>query len=372
MANPQALLLSGGLGAGHRSLAEGAEHALGAAGWSVDHLDAMAGLGGRAGRLGEQVFKTILSVPPLYDAFHANVLRQEGSLGARLGQLSDQRLVGTLARHLDAHPADVVVALFPTGVGAAGILRDRGAAWRLVALCPDAVAHRLWVHPAVDRYLVNWPSTTAWIERFDSGARVTQVDLPLRPCFDDPPSPSAARRALGLPQRGPVAMVMGGGFGLGPIVEASRRLSEQGISVLALGGQNRSVADALARLEKTEPTLRVLGSTDDVATAMAAADVVITTPGAVTCAEARRMRRRLVLVDALAGHGRENLEQELAAGGAVVAGPSGRSVAEVTRRLLTEPGHLSPPSRRSARKVGIADALDELLGRHRERSTPSP
>jgi UDP-N-acetylglucosamine:LPS N-acetylglucosamine transferase len=45
MASPRALLLSGGLGSGHRSLAEGAAAALSAAGWQVGQLDAMAGLG---------------------------------------------------------------------------------------------------------------------------------------------------------------------------------------------------------------------------------------------------------------------------------------------------------------------------------------
>jgi processive 1,2-diacylglycerol beta-glucosyltransferase len=371
MASPRALLLSGGLGSGHRSLAEGAAAALSAAGWQVGQLDAMAGLGTSAGRLGERAFSAVLSLPPLYDAFHAGVLRGEGSLAARLGALSDRRLVRTLQRCVEADPPDVVLALFPTGVGAAGILRDRGALWRLVALCPDAVAHRLWVHPAVDEYLVNWPSSAAWVERFDPGARVRQVDLPLRPCFDEPPSAPEARKRLGLPAKGPVALVMGGGWGLGPIAEAAERLAERGVQVLAAGGRNRALGATLERLALRQPAVRPLGHAEDMATAMAAADVVVTTPGALSCAEARRMRRRLVLVDAVAGHGRENLEQELAAGGAVVAGPSGRSVAEVTARALSGPVRPLPPRRRQASRVDLASALGEVL-RRREGKEPSP
>lgn len=361
MANPRALLVSGGLGAGHRSLADGAAAALAAAGWEVGQLDAMAGLGTTAGRLGARAFGALLSVPPLYDAFHAGVLRGEGGLAARLGQLSDRRLVGTLQRRVEADRPDVVLALFPTGVGAAGVLRDRGARWRLVVLCPDAVAHRLWVHPAVDQYLVNWPSTAAWVERFDPGARTREVDLPLRPCFDDPPSAPLARKRLELPARGTVALVMGGGWGLGPIADAAERLADGGVAVLAASGQNRALAAALDRLALRQPSVRLLGQDEDMASAMAAADVVVTTPGALSCAEARRMRRRLVLVDAVAGHGRENLEQELAAGGAVVAGPSGRSVADVTARLLAGPVRPLPPRRRAAGRVDLASALGDLL-----------
>ena len=52
---------------------------------------------------------------------------------------------------------------------------------------------------------------------------------------------------------------------------------------------------------------------------MNACDVVVTLPGATTCAEARVVGRRLVLLDAMPGHGRENLQHELELGDADVA-----------------------------------------------------
>ena len=54
---------------------------------------------------------------------------------------------------------------------------------------------------------------------------------------------------------------------------------------------------------------------------MVACDVVVTLPGATTCGEARAVGRRLVLLDAMPGHGRENLQHELELGGADACNP---------------------------------------------------
>jgi UDP-N-acetylglucosamine:LPS N-acetylglucosamine transferase len=54
---------------------------------------------------------------------------------------------------------------------------------------------------------------------------------------------------------------------------------------------------------------------------MTAANLVVTLPGAATCWEARVVGRRLVLLDAMPGHGRENIQRELEAGGADVCTP---------------------------------------------------
>jgi hypothetical protein len=64
---------------------------------------------------------------------------------------------------------------------------------------------------------------------------------------------------------------------------------------------------------------------------MAAADLVVTLPGAATCAEARVAGRRLLLLDVMPGHGRDNLLHELEQGNAEVCGPT---AADVTASAL--------------------------------------
>ena len=150
----RALLLSGSLGAGHDVAARALAAALAGRGWSTEVLDAMALLGERGGSAGEAVFRGMLAVPGVYDAFHFSGLRT----GSRLALLADaaarRQLVPRLRDYLDAHPADLAVSVFATAASAVSALADRYPQLTHVVLCSDVTPHRLWVHPNVDLYLV--------------------------------------------------------------------------------------------------------------------------------------------------------------------------------------------------------------------------
>ena len=75
---------------------------------------------------------------------------------------------------------------------------------------------------------------------------------------------------------------------------------------------------------------------------MSACDLVVTLPGALTCAEARAAGRGLVLVDAMPGHGRENVQHQLELGGAEVSGPRPLEVAGGVLAALDRPRPAGP------------------------------
>ena len=78
----RALLLSGSLGAGHEVHARACATSLAGAGWATETLDAMRLLGRRGGSAGEAVFRGMLAMPGLYDAFHFAALRAGQPAGA--------------------------------------------------------------------------------------------------------------------------------------------------------------------------------------------------------------------------------------------------------------------------------------------------
>src|SRR6266567_4946153 len=131
------VLLSGSLGMGHDVLAETCVSSLTGAGWSADTLDAMRLLGRTGGSAGEAVFRSMLAVPGLYDAFHFATLRT----GNRLARLTDaaarNQLVPRLRQHLDAHPADLVVSVFATAASAVSRLHGRYPDMAHVVFCTD-------------------------------------------------------------------------------------------------------------------------------------------------------------------------------------------------------------------------------------------
>jgi UDP-N-acetylglucosamine:LPS N-acetylglucosamine transferase len=156
---------------------------------------------------------------------------------------------------------------------------------------------------------------------------------------------------------------MGGGWGLGPLVETARTLARAGVHVFAVAGNNGRLENRLRALARREPLVAPYGFTNEIPLLMAAADLVITHPGATTCSEARVLGRQLLLLDVMPGHGRDNLQHELELGAAEVSNPA---PAEVTASVLAALDRISHPARPSDRPVdewerAFAEAL-ALIG----------
>lgn len=313
-----ALLLSGSLGMGHDVMAEACATSLAARGWTTETLDSLQLLGGAGSGLGEKAFRTLLAVPGVYDAFHFNVLRPGGRLANLTEAASSRYAVPALERELDRRPVDLLVSVFATGAAAAHRVKAARPDLRTVVFCTDVCPHRLWVHESTDLYLVTSETARAFVRCFHPRADVEVVPTPVRSQFYAAPTQAAARAELGLPEHAPCVLLMSGAWGLGPIVRMAETLAAAGIHTLAVAGRNAALAAALRAVQREQPRLVPFGYTDRIPTLMAAADLVITSSGD-TCSEARVIGRRLLLLDVVPGHGRENLQQELARGDADVA-----------------------------------------------------
>lgn len=340
-ASPQrsALLLSGSIGMGHDQLAQACASSLQAQGWTTSTLDAMRMLGKHTGGAGERVFRAMLGVPGLYDAFHYSALRTGNRLALMADAAARRRLVPQLRRYLDSNPADLVISVFATGAAAASVLAERYPAMRHLVFCTDVTPHRLWVHPNVDLYLVTAEIAELAVLRFRPDAKVQVVPPPVRMAFYQPQSQAAARAELGIPAGERCVLLMSGAWGLGPVATAAQALGDAGVHVLAAAGHNASLARKLASVARRQPRVRALGFTDRIPDLMSAADLVITSSGD-TCAEARTIGRPLLLLDVVQGHGRDNLQHELELGDAMV---SSANAADVTRCALAALDRAKPP-----------------------------
>ncbi len=330
--SPWGLLLSGSIGRGHDSVAEACMGALGSLGVATRTLDCMSMLGGYGSRVAMAAFRAIIERPTVYDAFHFNQLRNGTRLPLSMQRASDHRLTPKLLHEIatwrsGSHQGagGLVVAVFPTGVSAAVRLKERLPQLRVVTVCTDACAHRMWVHQGVDLYVVGSMLAATSVLRYDPRARVSVVPSPVRPRFYDLPERAVARAALGLDPTDPTVLVMSGGWGRGPLAETAAALAAQGYQVLAVAGQNRALYGRLERLARSSRLVHPFGFTEDVPTLMAAADAVVTSPGQ-TCHEARVAGRWLVVLDVVPGHGRENALHEVEVGGAFACSPDPESV----------------------------------------------
>jgi UDP-N-acetylglucosamine:LPS N-acetylglucosamine transferase len=319
---------------------------LGRAGWRVRSMDSMALLGDRGGRAGQQVFDRLMTVPGVYDGLHFAQFRTGGRLARLADRLAARHAVPALRDELRRDPARLVLSVFATGALAAASLRAQrsgsdGAGapdFRSVVYCPDVTAHKLWVHEGTDLFLVSSPAAAASVRRFLPRAPIALVPPPVRAAFYDAPARAAARARLGIPAAARCALLIDSGWGFAPLPAAAAALSDAGVHVLAVAGRNARVEREFRALAAARPEVLPFGFTDQVPGLMAAADVVVALPGAATCAEARVVGRRLLLLDVMPGHGRDNLLHELEQGGAEVSGPSAVDIAASVTAMLDRPG----------------------------------
>jgi len=325
-----ALLLSGSIGMGHDALAAACCSSLESQGWHTETLDAMKLLGSRTGSVGEKVFRAMLGVPGLYDAFYYSALRTGGRLAVAADSAARRQIASRLRGYLDQHPVDLVISVFATGAGAASDLVGRYPGMRHLVFCTDVTPHRMWVHPNVDMYLVTAEVAEPAVLRFRPEARVQVVPSPVRPAFYEARSQAQARQELGVPPGARCVLLMSGAWGLGPVAAAAQALGDAGVHVLAVAGTNRRLERELAHVAARQPRVRAFGFCRRIPDLMSAADLVITSSGD-TCAEARTIGRPLLLLDVVQGHGRDNLQHELELGDAMVCSAA---AADVTRCAL--------------------------------------
>ena len=185
----------------------------------------------------------------------------------------------------------------------------------------DSFAYGMWAHEGTDLFLVTSELAAASIRSYYPEARVAVVEAPVRPGFYGAPSQADARATLGVPPDARCILIMSGAWGIGPLDDVARALADEGWWVLAVSGTNARLGARLATVARQYRSVIPFGFTDRIPELMAASDVVLTSSGD-TCREARAIGRRLVLLDVVPGHGRENLMHELELGDAAVCLPT--------------------------------------------------
>lgn len=229
------------------------------------------------------------------------------------------------------------------------------------AVVTDFTLHRYWVQAGVQRYFVATEALAAELrgrvgEPRAGGARVDATGIPIAPQFGASWSREAARRELGLEAGRPLALVVGGGMGLGieDTVAAALRAEVPGLQVVAICGRNEAARSRLAGLGLAPERLQVHGFVSGMERYLAAADLVVTKPGGLTTSEALALGRPLLLTRPIPGQEEGNVRTLLAAGAALTASEP-ESVRGALEYALGEPEVLAALAA-AARDIGRPDA----------------
>jgi processive 1,2-diacylglycerol beta-glucosyltransferase len=223
-------------------------------------------------------------------------------------------------RHVTHFKPDVVFCTHYLPVEILGKAREQWAAKPPFAVCvvTDFEAHALWMGEAVDLYCVAAEETRArLIARGATAENIIATGIPISGKFSAKPDDAAVRKRLGLRDDLATLLVLGGGFGMGPLAEILAELDkiDRPFQILVVAGRNEELRRELAAQDRRHPT-HVLGFVTNMQELMAVSSMIITKPGGLTTSEALAMGKPLFIFNPIPGQEAANSDFLLERGAA--------------------------------------------------------
>lgn len=268
------------------------------------------------------------------------------------------------------HPADLLVTVHPLANTFALMALGSKHPPFYTVVTDLVTTHALWFDSRADGILV--PTELAReraISHRIPDEKLEVVGLPVAERYCAPAgNKSVLRRKLGWPADKPVALLVGGGEGMGPMGKTARAIDESGLDLaqVIICGRNEKLKAALEAETWENPTF-IYGFTREMPEFMRAADVLVTKAGPGTIAEGLNANLPIVMYSKISGQEDGNVtfvESE----GAGVWAPKPALVVRALTRWFSRPqerARVVENTRRAARPDAahrIARILGDRLG----------
>ncbi|MFE9368516.1 UDP-N-acetylglucosamine--N-acetylglucosamine transferase [Streptomyces sp. NPDC006711] len=296
-------IVSAGVGAGH----DGAADALGAqleeAGFQVDRHDFLDLLPARLGRVLSGTYHRLLTAAPSgYERIYAATERSgsPGPVVRALFRSAELRMLRAIGPQSQA-----VVSTYPGASQVLGALRRSG---RLgipaLTYLTDFSVHPLWVAPGIDAHLAAHPVPAAQAEALGAArVLVTGPVTAARFAAVTEPDRWAARDDFGLPHDVPLALLVAGSWGVGPVRESAAEIWDSGAAEpVVVCGRNTALAEQL----RADGFRYVHEWVRDMPLLMRACDVLVQNAGGLTSIEAFASGLPVASYRCIPGHGQTN------------------------------------------------------------------
>ncbi len=168
--------------------------------------------------------------------------------------------------------------------------------------------------------------------------QVIESGIPVRRAFYGSRDKKEAKRALGHDEQGQHILLMCGSMGCGPmrklaVMLADRLRGRQYMTIVC--GTNKRLRRWMEKTFFGRVDVSVLGYVEDISLLMDSADLYLTKPGGISTSEAAVKALPMVLIDAVAGCEKYNLEYFVKTGLADTAG-SPPELAELCEQILSD------------------------------------
>lgn len=371
---PTIVFLFSDTGGGHRSACEAIIEALNLEypdGFCTEMVDIFRQYAPPPFAFAPDIYPTLSRMPEMWG------LGYRASNGPRRSQMMNEMVWPYIRRAINRlvveHPCDLLVSVHQlSNAPFLKTLKEREALGNrkipFASVVTDMVTtHALWYDRRADLVIVPTEAARERGLRLDlDPRRVRVVGMPVAERFASFSGDRAALRAeLGWPQDHPVALMVGGGEGMGPLEAICAAVDERNLplTLAVVAGRNRKLAQRLAsRRWKTD--LRAYGFVRNMPEMMAAADILVTKAGPGTISEAFIAGLPIVLYSKMPGQEDGNVTYVVNEGAGNWA-PEPREAAGVIARWVLDPAErerVAAASRALARPAASREIARLLAG----------
>jgi 1,2-diacylglycerol 3-beta-galactosyltransferase len=274
------------------------------------------------------------------------------------------------------HPANLIVTVHPFANTFALRALGKNRPPFFTVVTDMVTTHALWFDARSDHIFVPTEAARQRALAYKMPSeKVEVVGLPVANRYCIPAgNKRALRRKLGWPLDKPIALLVGGGDGMGPLGVTARAVDESGLDLglVIVCGRNQSLKRYLESQSWENPAV-IYGFTRDMPDFMRAADVIITKAGPGTIAEALNANLPIILYGKLPGQEDGNVTYVESEGAGVWA-PTPELVIRALTRWICRPHErqaVIANAHRLARPEAahvIAFAIGKRLGLRKKRN----
>lgn len=160
---------------------------------------------------------------------------------------------------------------------------------RLITVVTDLAIHSVWMASLTDEYVVgSWDTQEALIRRGVPKERIALLGIPVDPVFEKEEDRTRLSQKIGLLPGKFTVLVASGGFGVGPIENLVRRLSQnEFLQLLVVCGHNRPLYQRLAsRTVAVRERVILYGFVNNIHELMSVSDCMVSKSGGLMISEA--------------------------------------------------------------------------------------
>jgi len=212
----------------------------------------------------------------------------------------------SLTEYLLSFNPDVIVSthFFASEVVAdlkrSGVLRAH-----LITIVTDYRLHSWWISNFVDTYVVSNQDAGDDLVRWGIlKERIKVIGIPVEPIFSKSLDKEKIRQSFGLKPGIFTILVIGGGFGVGPIENIVKTIDSvaRPIQLIAVCGHNEELVKKMASLSPAlKVHIKILGFVDNVYEFMEVSDVVISKSGGITVSESLAKGLPMIVISPIPG-----------------------------------------------------------------------